>query len=198
MSIALHWSIAAAIAVLYGLGWWMTDAVHDPERVIAAFAGYQVHKSLGLTVLVLSLVQLAWHFAHRRPALPARMTRLERLLAKSMHGLLFALMIMLPLSGWLYVSAGWDVRGGAPLAIPTFWFGAFEWPHIPAIADLETPARAAVAQAALRAHDWLGWVGLVLIAGHALAALHHHFHVRDAVLWQMLPIGRRPELGDGS
>jgi cytochrome b561 len=190
VSIVLHWAIALAIAGMIGLGWWMTDAIKDPAQASAAFKAYQLHKSIGLTILVLSLVRLAWRFTHSFPPLPAHMPGWEQAAARASHLLLYAVMLLMPLTGWLYVSAGWNSTMNMPFAAPTIWFGQFEWPHLPGLADASDATRSNVAGAAMAVHANLAWGAVALIALHAAAALKHHFLDRDSVLASMVPLLR--------
>jgi cytochrome b561 len=192
VAIALHWAIGLAILLMIWVGWWMSEAINspDPATTAAAFKAFQFHKSLGLVILALTLVRLLWRLMHRPPPLPATMKGWERGLAHATHGVLYLLMLALPLSGWLYVSAGWNVARGVPFPVATVWFGLFEWPHIPGIATRENNARAAFAGTAMNIHAWLAWGALTLIVVHAVAALKHHLVDRDDVLARMLPLLR--------
>ena len=107
------------------------------------------------------------------------MTSLERLLARITHVGFYAVMILLPLSGWVMVSA-------SPIGIPTIWFGLFEWPHLPVGTSREISSNAS------EAHELLAWFGVLLFFLHVGGALKHHFLDRDDVLARMLPFLRRP------
>ncbi|MEQ1695344.1 MAG: cytochrome b [Hyphomicrobiaceae bacterium] len=178
VAIGLHWATALFVLVLLGAGLWMTDAIKAPETRNFAFKVYQWHKSLGLTVLVLTVVRILWRVMNPPPPLPAGMTRFERGAASLAHAGLYALMLAIPLAGWAMVSA-------SPLGFPTMVFGLFEWPHLPMLASLEDkkPAEALFKMA----HKYLAFGAMALIALHVIAALKHHFVNRDDVLARMLP-----------
>lgn len=179
VAIALHWTIAASILLLLISGLWMTDAINVPDTRANAFAVYQWHKSLGLSVLVLSFARLAWRLVNPPPPLPADMGRLERLAAHTTHVAFYVLMIGMPLLGWAMVSA-------SVFGLPTIVFGLFEWPHIPMLSGLED--KAPVEAALKAAHSTGGYLMIALLALHVLAALKHHFVDRDHVLTRMLPV----------
>jgi cytochrome b561 len=191
VAILLHWTIGLGILLMIYVGWWMSENVDNPTVAMQVFKAYQFHKSLGLTLLLLTLLRLVWRIGHRPPALPAAMAPWERATARLTHVLLYGLMLALPLTGWLYVSAGWNAARGVPFPVPTMWFGLFEWPHVPGIAMLETEARAAFAGTAIEVHEWLAWGALALVLLHVVAALKHHWIDRDDVMAQMLPLLRR-------
>jgi cytochrome b561 len=190
VAIVLHWAIALAIVWMIGLGWWMSDAIKDPAQASAAFKAYQLHKSTGLTIMVLSVLRLVWRVTHAFPPLPAHMPGWEKAAARFTHVLLYAIMLVMPLTGWLYVSAGWNSAMNIPFAAPTIWFGQFEWPHLPGLADASDATRGTVAGAAMAVHSTLAWGAVALIVLHAAAALKHHLIDRDGVLASMLPIVR--------
>lgn len=187
VAIVLHWAIAAAIVANVLLGWWMHEAIEAPQTAARAFVGYQVHKSIGLSVLALSLARLAWRLAHPPPALPARMPAWEKRVARAVHWTFYGLLLLIPLSGWLYVSAGWSHETGRPLSAPTIWFGLFEVPHLFGL-DRAAPAlRASIAAAAIETHEALVWAMLALLVLHVAAALKHWLIDRDEVLAHMAP-----------
>ncbi|WP_395672191.1 cytochrome b/b6 domain-containing protein [Phenylobacterium sp.] len=192
VAIGLHWLIAAALIAMIPLGWWMSDAIADPARQAAAYAAFQLHKSIGLTILGLSLLRLGWRLTHRAPALPAGMNGLERFAAKATHAAFYALMILLPLSGWIYVSTGWMAGQDRPFAVATSWFGLAEVPNLPALSDAPVELRRATAFQVLSAHSLMAWGAIVLIALHVAAALKHQFVDRDGVMAAMVPWLRRP------
>ncbi len=179
VAIVLHWAIAALILSQFPLGWWMTDALQDrsaPQIVI--FKAYQIHKSIGLTVLIASFLRLFWRLAHPAPPLPKAMPAWERNAAHASHILLYGLILGLPLTGWAMVSA--SVYG-----LPTYWFGLIEWPHLPILSTLAD--KKPVEDAFKEIHETLGYLAVALIALHVSAALKHHFRDRDDVLTRMIP-----------
>lgn len=167
---ALHWLMAALILGCFAVGIIMTDWPFSPRKLQV----YAWHKWAGVTVFVLLWVRLAWRLRHRPPAPPTTMNALQVRLANGVHHLLYVLMLAVPLTGWLMSSA----KG-----FPTVWFGLLPLPDL--IGKHE-----AAANALETAHTVLAWSIVVLAAGHASAALQHHFIHRDDVLTRMLP-GRR-------
>ena len=189
VAMALHWAIAFAIVCNLLLGWWMHDAIDSSATASLATAGFQLHKSLGLTVLVLSLLRLVWRLSHKPAALPANvangMANWEHLAAKSTHIAFYVLMLGLPLSGWLYVSTQW--RNDSALSVPTLWFGLFEVPHLFGLAHLQDLARSQWAQRFLFSHEALAYTTSALILLHVAAALKHQFIVGDDLIRRMWP-----------
>ena len=187
VAIVLHWLMALLIIFQIYVGIWMSGAIDDPASQAAAYDAFQFHKSLGLTLLVLAILRLAWRLAHRVPPEPRDIPGWQRVAARASHILLYAFMVLIPLSGWLYVSTGWNSDAGTAFAIPTIWFGMFEWPHIPGV-DGNGP----LADVALNTHQLLAYSLIALLFVHVAAALKHHFADRDRVLWSMLPFIKRP------
>jgi len=185
VAVVLHWAIAAAIVLNLALGWWMHRAIEEPRWAAAAIAAFQLHKSVGLTVLVLSLLRLAWRLAHRPPPLPAAMRAWEGWAARAAHWAFYALMVLLPFSGWLYASTQW--REDGPLAVPTLWFGWFEVPHLFGLDELTPAVRAKLSGVLEDTHQTLAWAMAGLLALHVAAALKHRFLERDFVLASMRP-----------
>ncbi|WP_372780763.1 cytochrome b/b6 domain-containing protein [Litorivivens sp.] len=185
VAIAFHWLIAALIIINLGLGWWMGDALNDSASRNTAANAFQWHKSIGLSVLALSLLRLSWRLLHPAPALPPHTPPWERFAASATHGLFYALMLGLPLSGWLYVSTQW--RGDAPMTVPTLWFGLFEVPHLLALNTQDDTARQAIAGTTLQAHEILSSVFILLLVLHVAAAFRHHLMLRDDILARMIP-----------
>lgn len=175
VAMLLHWAIAAAILTLLGLGVVM---VRLPNADPLKFQLYQLHKSIGVTVLALSLLRLAWRLTHPAPPLPDTLRPWEAMLARATHVGFYVLMIGLPVSGWMMVSA-------SPWNIPTVVFGAFTLPHLPGLAGL--PNKAPVADALQEVHEAAAIAMAVLLALHVAGALKHHF-LRDGVLARMLPV----------
>ncbi|TYO90861.1 cytochrome b [Oceanicella actignis] len=174
----LHWSMAGVILFMLGLGFYMSNA---PIDIYAQFAWVQLHKSWGFVAFALAVLRIAWRlFEGRSPAPPPGMSRAERALARAGHLSLYALMIAMPVTGWLMASASplQDAYG-----IRNMVFGLFELP------DPFRPGDQAMADALRRAHFLCALALSAVVAGHAAAALRHHFVLRDNVLRRML-IGR--------
>ncbi len=183
-SIILHWTIAALIFTNIPLGVIGRDA-HPPEKI--AILGY--HKSIGLTVLLVSLLRLAWRLMHRPPALPATMPRLQRAAARAVQISLYCLMIGLPLSGWISVSAYLS-------APPIRYLGVMPWPYFPFVRDLPAGDLGRLHAGFALTHSVLGKLMLALLVLHIGGALKHMI-ARDGILWRMAPIrifrARRPD-----
>ncbi len=187
VAIVLHWAIAIAILGMIPLGWWMGDALEDKATQAQAIAAFQLHKSIGLTVLLLSIARLGWRLTHPTPPLPEAMKPWEKLAATATHWAFYFLIIAMPLSGWLYVSTGWSVHDDRPLEVPTLYFGLFQVPHLFGLSHLADQARAMLAGVFENAHSKMAWGAIGLTALHVAAALKHQFVDKDGVLARMVP-----------
>ncbi len=180
VAIVLHWLIAAAIVFQVIIAWRMGGG-RTPE----GFALVQLHKSIGITVLLLSLARLAWRLTHRPPPLPAGMAAWEKALAKVAHVGLYVIMIGLPITGWIMVSA-------SRIQVPTLLYGVVPWPHVPGLAHLAEPAKSAWHAFGETGHEVLAWGAYVLVALHVAGALKHQLFSKDEpVLAHMAP-GTKP------
>lgn len=177
VAIAFHWVIAALVIANICLGLYMADLPRsDPSKFIIV----QTHKSIGLTVLVLSVLRLGWRLVNPVPPLPAEMNRALAFLARAIHYIFYFLIVFIPLTGWIMASA-------STLGNATQYFGLFDWPNLPFFQGM---ARAQIVpwhEAFEEMHAILAWSAIVLIPLHVLAALYHHFLRRDDVLRRMLP-----------
>jgi cytochrome b561/polyisoprenoid-binding protein YceI len=178
VAIALHWLLAGAFAFQIGLGWRMSGAP-GPQT----FAAYQLHKSIGITILALTIVRLGWRLAYPAPAFPTTMSRAERILAHGVHAAFYVLLLGLPLTGWLLVSA-------SKTGVPTFLFGLVSWPHVPGVATLAPAAKAGVETIAESSHTVLVYVAYLMLFLHVAGALKHQFVDRGGDLARMLPARR--------
>ena len=165
VAIVLHWTIALALAFQLALGFSMPK----DER---GFALFQLHKTVGITILLLTLARLAWRLTHRPPA--AVEGGFNGFLAKAVHTLLYVFMVAMPLTGWAVVST-------SPIQVPTLFWGAIPWPHLPLSGSLNEGAE--------ETHELLAWIGIALIGLHVAGALRHQFLVRDGLLRCMGPGG---------
>ncbi len=179
VAMTLHWVIAFGILLQIFMGLVM---VHLAIPIGLKFQLYQLHKSIGITVLFAVALRLVWRLTHRPPALPETMPALEKTAAGATHFLLYAFMLALPFTGWIVVSV-------SPYNIPTVLYGIIPWPDLPwfsTLADKQTADT--IAQFI---HDWLGYIIIGILLLHILAALRHHFLLRDNILRRMLPFGDR-------
>jgi cytochrome b561 len=171
VAITLHWLIGIAIILMLGFGFFMEDMPSDMKPLI-----YQTHKSIGLTILVLSFVRLFWRLSHKVPSLPQGMKKWEIIASKITHTGFYILMIGIPLSGWALVSSA-----PAPYDYPVQWFGLFEFPSLPLTRAPQTAGTFS------EIHEILAYLTLALLALHIGAALKHHFINKDTVLTRMIP-----------
>lgn len=177
VAIVLHWMIAAAIIFQLILGW----RGHGLRTTLEGFSLIQLHKSVGVTILALSLARLAWRLTHRPPPEPGALAPWERRLAVATQWGFYLIMIGLPLSGWVVVST-------SKITIPTLLYGTIPWPHVPGLAELAAPAKSAWNLVAYGVHKSLAWATWGLLALHVAGALKHQLFSRDVpVLARMAP-----------
>ena len=193
VAIVLHWLTALALIALIPMGWWMSRAVAEPDSQAAAYRVFQLHKSIGLTVLALTVIRIGWRLTHWARDAEAGARTWEVFVARITHFAFYGLLLALPLSGWLYVSTGWAAGLDQALNVATSWFGVIQVPHLPGVENLAVGVRRTLAFHTLSAHKAMAWGAVFLIGLHAGAALKHHVLDRDDVLAGMLPMLRRRE-----
>jgi cytochrome b561 len=166
-----HWVIAALIVTQFVLAR-LQENLPLGARKLALLAR---HKSVGMTILMLAILRLAWRLRHQAPPLPSTMRPFERWAARATHTAFYVLLFAMPLTGWMMSSAkNYSVS----------WFGLFTWPNL--IGKNEHAFNF------LRStHDILSDVLFAIAVLHILAALKHHFWDRDDVLVRMLPSNRQ-------
>lgn len=169
---SLHWVIVALVAVQIVLGIIGADLPVGMERLVTLSR----HKSLGMTIFALMLLRLGWRLVNPVPALPAQIPRLEQRLARATHWTFYALLLAMPVVGWISSSAS---------NLTVSWFGLFTFPDL-----VETDKELATSAKAL--HRAMAWTLMALVSLHAAAALRHHFLLKDSVLARMLPWGEKP------
>ena len=166
-AIALHWLIFVLIACGFALAVYMVDLPLSPQKL----KYFSWHKWIGVTIFMLALARVAWRLTHGAPALPPSMPAWQQRVAAATHVLLFVLIVVIPLTGWLYSSAA---------GMPTVYLGLLQLP------DLVARDKALADQLRL-VHVSLNYIMLALVVVHAAAALKHHLVDRDDVLRRMLP-----------
>jgi len=171
----LHWLIAAAIVTMLVIGWTMTSLPRNNPHIFALF---QWHKSIGITILLLSLFRLGWRLMHPAPPLPAGMPAWEKFAARATHVLFYVLIIGMPLTGWVIVST-------SPFNLPTMLYGIIPWPHLPVLPDLANKKE--IGHTFGDVHGILAYIMAGLLVLHVAAAHKHHWFDRDDVLTRMAP-----------
>lgn len=164
-----HWLIVVLVIVQFLVG----SYAHDLPVSLLRLKLFTLHKSIGVTAFALVLLRLAWRFYSPAPPLPAHMLTWQRRLAHVSHVLLYALLLVIPVVGWISSSAS---------NLTVRWFFLFNLP------DLVGPDPA-LAKSAKELHMALAWTLLAVASLHAAAAFWHELIVKDGVLRRMLPFG---------
>jgi cytochrome b561 len=168
-AIAFHWIIFLLVGGGWALGSYMSGLPFSPQKL--RYVSW--HKWTGVTIFLLAGLRLMWRLGHPAPLLPA-MPQWQRRLAALAHVLLYALILVIPLTGWLFSSAA---------GVPTVYFGIVQLPDL-------LQKNKATADLLRLVHTTLNWTLLGVVIGHTFFALKHHFVDRDTVLARMLPLVR--------
>ena len=169
IAILFHWSMALLVIGLATLGLYMVtlpDVGFNTQKITLII----YHKELGVLALVLLAARLAWRVTQLLPQLVAQLPDWQKLAARFVHLSFYALMVALPITGWLMSSAA---------SIPVSFFGLFTLPDF-------LPHDEYLFHQLIDFHKWLGYVLIVFIFVHAGAALRHHFLLKDDTLLRML------------
>lgn len=164
-AVALHWLVAALVITALTLGWTMTDMVFSPLKLRL----FNWHKWVGVTVLALMLVRTFWRLAHP-PPVPLPMPAWQRLFTRVVHGLLYVMLLVQPLTGWIFSNAE---------GFPIVYLGLIPLPNL-------VSKDKALGEIVKEIHTAGGWVLAVAIGLHLLAAIKHHYYDRDETLGRML------------
>jgi len=174
VAIVLHWMVALLVFIMLALGNIMGAlASTDPLRAILL----DLHKIIGLTILALVLVRIVWRLANPVPMLPVSMQAWQRICARLSHYTLYALTVLIPLTGWALVSA----RVQTPKLM---LFDTLPAPALPVLKYFDSGAEAVVLF--WQVHDVLGGLLVLLVLIHIAAAMRHHFVLSDDVLRRMM------------
>ena len=171
-----HWLTALLIFIIVPLGWMFAEFKTEPDGRFHAYfpgtaAGYaSVHKTLGLCVLALVVARLAYRITNRPPALPARTPVLETALAHATHWLIYLVLLVMPISGYVLSSSG-----KRPISI----LGLFDFPKLPVSGE--------VGKSAAVVHLSAQWAVYALVIFHVAGVCWHLFSRRDDLLARMLP-----------
>lgn len=166
IAVLLHWITALFIASAFVLGIYMTGLLLSPLKLRL----YSYHKWAGVFIFAIALLRISWRAFNPPPKLPAHMADWEKNAAKAAHYALYALITVVPLSGWIMSSAH---------GFQTVFLGVLPLPDIIG-KDKELAGQLE------SLHFILNKLLLLTIIAHAVAALKHHFIDRDDVLIRML------------
>lgn len=166
-AITLHWLTVLLVFTAFPLGLYMHELALSPLKL--KLVNY--HKWLGVTIFLLTVMRLAWRAAHTPPPLPETIPLWQQRAAHGLHLLLYMLLLVIPLSGWLMSSA----KG-----VPVVYLGLIQLP------DLVAKDKA-LGNLLAEVHELLNFGMLALVGLHVAAALKHHFVDRDTTLQRMLP-----------
>jgi cytochrome b561 len=176
---ALHWLMALMIVAQVPLGFWMVDAYDawlagkgDTALVMALS---RTHNTAGFLILILALVRLGWRLRNPTPGLPAGLLAWQRLTARATHALLYALLIVFPLTGWAALSA-YDGE------FPIFFFG---WDNVFRMVPQAQPGSPFTSDLFGEIHETCWKVGAVVLGLHVVAALWHEYVRKDGLLKRM-------------
>ncbi len=164
VAIALHWLMALLIFAIVPLGLYMSDLKLSPTKLQL----FSYHKWVGITLLMTALLRLLWRLSHKPPRLD--LPPLHKALSGAVHGLLYALLLLIPLSGWLMSSA----KG-----FKTVWLGLLPLPDL-----IDKNKELGLLLENLHA-NWSNLL-MLLVALHIAAAIKHRFIDRDRILDRML------------
>lgn len=177
VAMVLHWTVAALIGLNLVLVWF---ADKWPEGWVRP--AIDLHKSVGITVFGLVVLRLLWRAGHPPPAMPRDYPKVERTAAHLAHYALYAVILALPLSGWLHDSA-WKDAAAHPLKL--FWAAPF--PRLGTLAQLAPGAKAHAHDLLFAVHGWLAYGLYALFGLHVAGALKHQWIDREPELQRMLP-----------
>ena len=163
-----HWSVFLLFVALFVVANMMTEMPKGPEK----FQLYGLHKSLGVTTLFIVFLRLSWRMANPVPTPSTKVSKLVNRAASIGHFLLYAVMFIMPISGYIMSMAG---------GFGVSWFGIFNLPGFIG----KSKALGALAHGI---HSYTAYFIVILVSGHLLAALWHHFAIKDGVLRRMIPL----------
>ncbi len=187
-AIVLHWLIGIGILAMFGLGWFMADIPKDQPKAMSfdlfdlgiytwnmatevtpRTFYFNLHKSVGITLLALIVLRLFWRITHRPPALLDTLTATEKKIATGGHHLLYLLMFALPITGLV-------------MAINSKFEYGVKWFGISLMNGLDNKA---IRESFVDVHEVVGIIMLVVIGIHVLGALKHKFIDKDGTMSRM-------------
>ena len=162
-----HWSVVLMLVFQYIWAW----LIEETESITLRLELVAQHKTIGMLVLVFAVLRLVWRFIKTPPPLPATMSGWEKWAAKMGHLALYGLLFAVPISGWFFSQAA---------GYGDYWWGPIS---IPSVVEPSVEAE----ELFYELHEIFVTLLMVVVAVHVLAALRHHFILKDDVLKRMLP-----------
>jgi len=167
-AIGLHWIIALMIFAAFALGLYMTGI---PGLSMLKLKLFSWHKWLGVTVFAVAVLRVLWRATHRAPAPAAGTPAWQAAAAHGAHMLLYMLILVVPVTGYLYSCAA---------GVPVVYLGIVPLPSLIGPDD-------ALKEILKQTHIWLNYLMAAIVVIHAAAAIKHQFIERDGTLARMLP-----------
>jgi cytochrome b561 len=175
-----HWSVATLIVIDFCFA--LSFSQFNPGDRLYFPIAYAMHMTFGMLGLILAVPfivrRLTWGRTRRTDDPTKDMSAVSRALAWIVHALLYAFMIVVPLTGWAILSTRKQ---------PAVLLDSVHWPNIGFVSNLPRPQRQVIYDLVMPGHTKLAYIGMSLVGLHILAALYHHFYRRDDVLRGMLP-----------
>lgn len=166
-----HWILFLLVVFMIVLGFFMGDASKPLKLTL-----YTIHKSTGMTILILMVMRILWRWSNPIPDLPPSVPLWQQLSARLTHGFLYLLLFIMPLSGWMLSTA-------ASKPVNFWWLGTINFPWL--------PKSKALAEVFESIHEICVWILIVFITLHILAALKHYcFDKQKSIVRRMLPFTR--------
>lgn len=165
-----HWVMGLGIIGMLAMGLYMADLPFSPFKMEI----YGLHKSIGAVILVLAVLRAVWWLGEVKPKMVKTLPAWSHPYVSFGHHILYAFMVLMPLSGWILTNAA-----GYPVSV----FGLFE---LPTLVGKDAALRGVFGEV----HEVTATVLIVLLVAHIGAALVHHFWFRDDTLRKMLPGGK--------
>lgn len=169
ISQTLHWFTALLVLVMYVTGWGREFMDGDLRKAMMP-----IHKSVGITIIILTLGRLGWRFFQKPPAYAVPMPRILHRLSQAAHWALYGFLIAIPTLGWLLISAA---------DRPMLYLGVID---LPLLIGKNPELRPVIGSWHVN-----GAIAMfVVIAAHAIAACFHQFVLKDRLIDRMLPAGK--------
>jgi cytochrome b561 len=163
-----HWVIALMVLIQFSFGLWMSEV---PQRSERAFY-HGIHASIGISILALMVLRLAWRLTNQVPGEPPGMPDWQKLAARSAHWLLYAVTFATVLAGWM-------LAGSYRTPVGIKMFGLIDMPQL-------VTAGSSLHELLEEVHEILAFTLIALVTVHTAVALWHHFGRRDDVLMRMV------------